>query len=227
MKTRVIGALALLLVLATTVCGQADAAYSPPVSWLPMSMPSVTYDPVTNKLAVETKPAAPLGTNVNSTTGQPAPGIGSFDPTKIWSSLNGAAFSRRLGWNDPSASWPFIQDQVNSVYGFQADGITPRGFIWIECTSRSPGLNNYLAVGMWGVTADNSQTVDYGNPSGVPYSGIFGTAGSSTRWRWDTRMDHNLSTVSFSFLNAASQLFTAYYRLYIGDAAGNELLVDK
>ncbi len=70
-------------------------------------------------------------------------------------------------------------------------------------------------------------TVDHANPTGVPYSPIFGTPGSSTKWQWDGVMDHNTYSVPFSYLNMPNQPFSATYRLYIGDAAGNELLVDK
>jgi len=229
MISRILTVFSAIFLLIATIHTLADA-YSLPVSWNPMSMPSVTYDQVTNKLGVETKPAAMLETNVNPATSQPGPGIGNFDPTKIWSALNGTAFSRMLGWNDPMYDYALppansptsVLYSVHTVYG-------PGANIWIESTGKSQGLNNYLAVGMWGV-AENSNfelTVDYGNPSGVPYSGIFGTADSSTRWHWDGLMDHNISSVSFSYLNTPSQLFTADYRLYIGDAAGIELLVDK
>jgi hypothetical protein len=133
-----------------------------------------------------------------------------------------------LGWNDPGYDYTLppeispssILYPVHNVYG-------PDAGIWIEALSTTPCLNSYLAVGMWGVNADSTQNVDYANPSGVPYSGIFGTNGSSTRWHWDAYMDHNIYRVPFSCLNAPNQLFSATYRLYIGDAAGNELLVDK
>ncbi len=132
--------------------------------------------------------------------------------------LNGTVFSRRLGWNDPAAV-NLIQDDINTVYGFQADGSTPRGYVWIQSLSQSPGLNTYLAVGNWGVNADGSLTVDAMNPTGPIYSGIFGTAGSSTKWKWDTQMDHNAYAVPFSFLTKPNQIFSAYYKLYVGDAA--------
>jgi hypothetical protein len=192
------------------------AAYSPPVSYLPMTMPLVTYDSIANKLAVQTPPAVILGTNVQDNA-YPGPGIGSFDPAQPWSVLNGAAFSRRLGWYDPyETTVNSIIPAVQTVYG-------PGANFWIECTGMSPGLNTFMAVGLWGVNVNSSQTVDYSNPSGVPYSGIFGTNGSSTKWRWDGNMDHNTYTVPFSYLNAPKQPFSANYRLYIGDAAGNDL----
>ncbi len=143
----------------------------------------------------------------------------------VWAVLNNTAFSRKAGWNDP-ATISLIQDGINSVYGFQTDGVTPRGYVWIESMSQSSGLKTYLAVGLYGVNADHSQIVDYANPTGVPYSGIFGTDGSSTKWRWDTQMDHNTYAVSFSQLNVPNQLFVADYRLYIGDDTGKELLTD-
>ncbi len=64
-------------------------------------------------------------------------------------------------------------------------------------------------------------TVD---PTINAYSGIFGTAGSSTKWQWDGRMDHNTYAVSLSDITAAGQLFSATYKVYVGDAAGNEIL---
>ena len=62
---------------------------------------------------------------------------------------------------------------------------------------------------------------------GNTYPLIFGTAGSSTKWKWDGMMDHNTNAVPFSFLTKPNQFFSAYYKIYVGDAAGNELRVDK
>ena len=59
-----------------------------------------------------------------------------------------------------------------------------------------------------------------GDPA-TPYTPIFGTDGSSPKWKWDGKMDHNAYAVDLRCLNASNQLFTATYHLYIGDAAGN------
>jgi hypothetical protein len=220
--------------MVATTCNKADASYSLPISYYQMSMPSITYNSVSNKLAVEIKSAVLLGTNTNPMTGGPdGPSIGTFDPTQVWSVLNGTAFSRTMGWNDPSYDYMLPPETspssvlypVHVKYG-------PGAGIWIECKDKSPGVDTYLAVGFWGVNSLGTQ-----DASGVPivdqslfpapYSGIFGTNGSSTKWRWDGLMDHNTYTVPFSYLNAPNQLFSANYRLYVGDAAGNELLVDR
>lgn len=78
--------------------------------------------------------------------------------------------------------------------------------------SKSPGLESYLAVGMYGTNSPNA------------YSGIFGTAGSSTKWRWDGAMDHNTYAVRLGDLSATNQLLSATYKVYVGDASGNEIL---
>jgi hypothetical protein len=226
MKKRLLNIVSLLLLLAATASDQATA-YSTPPSWNPMSMPGVTYNPATNMLkanpANNTTPGYyMLWTNTLASNGNPAPDIANFDPLAVWAVLNNTAFSRKIGWYDPNEgiAGQAILDQVRSVYGAGAN-------IWIDCLSKSAGLNTYLAVGFFGVNADGSLTVDYANPTGVPYSPIFGTAGSSTKWLWDGVMDHNTNAVPFSYLTAPNQPFSADYRLYIGDAAGNELLVDK
>jgi len=225
MKIKALSFLSAVIMLVMSFSSPASAA-SPP-SWLQMTMPDVTYNSVTNKLAVvEAGINAPLAANTNTGNGNLAAGVGDYS-ADYWSVLHGKVFSRRLGWNDPSFSYPYLQDQINNIYGFLADNITPRGYIWIQSLSQSPGLNSYLAVGNWGVNADGSMTPDLLNPTGVPYSGIFGTNGSSTKWKWDTMMDHNSYAVPFTSLTQPNQIFSAYYKLYIGDATGNELLTDR
>jgi beta-lactam-binding protein with PASTA domain len=213
----------IVLMLIMGICGQARA-YSTPPSWMPMTMLDITFDPATNSLSI-TSSSAPviLGTGTNPANGNPAPGIADFDPAQSWSVLNGTAFSRRLGWNDPNegdTTGNAILDKVRAYYGTGAN-------IWIESLAKSPGLNNYLAVGHYGVNANGSLVVDLLNPSGIPYSPIFGTAGSSSKWLWDGIMDHNTNAVPFSYLNTPNQIFSADYRIYVGDPSGNELLVDK
>ncbi len=227
-----------LLMLVTPLCSLAGG-FSNPISWMEMDMPGVTYDPVADKITAELPISiATLGTNTVVSGVPSAPGIGSFDPAQPWNVLNGAAFSRRIGWNDPFYAYTDIpaNDPTSIVYTIKSI-YGPGAGIWIDCTGKSPELNNYLAVGQWGVNADNTMTVDSGNPTGYPYSGIFGTTYidfitkstvvSPTKWQWDGLMDHNVNTVAFSSLVSPSQLFFADYTLYIGDAAGNELRLDS
>jgi hypothetical protein len=182
--------------------------YSPPPDWMPMTMLSITFDPAGNKLAI-TPPtfAAPLATNTNM-VGMPAPGIASFDPAQPYAVLNGTAFSRRFGWWDPSemSSTPLLST-VRAFYG-------PEANIWIQSLTRSPGLATYQAVGADGMQMGNS------------YPGIFGTATSPTKWLWDGLMDHNTYAVPFSAITKPNQYFSAYYKIYVGNAAGQELLVN-
>jgi beta-lactam-binding protein with PASTA domain len=191
---------------------------------MPMTMLDITFDPVTNRLSITTTATpALLGTGTNTANGNPAPGIADFDPAQPWSVLNKTAFSRRLGWNDPNegdTSGNAILDKVRAFYGTGA-------CIWIESLGKTQGLDSYLAVGTYGVNSDNSLVVDLSNPTGIPYSGIFGTTASSTKWRWDGIMDHNTYAVPFTYLNGPNQPFTSTYRIYVGDYLGNELLVDK
>lgn len=44
---------------------------------------------------------------------------------------------------------------------------------------------------------------------------IFGTDGSSTHWRWDGFMDHNVCAVPLTTLTTSNQIFTATYHLYV------------
>ena len=210
------------------------SAYSTPLSWAEMEMLDITFKSGTNKLAIApiSGPAL-LGTNTTTSAtdkwsnGLPsASGLARFDPTTPWAVLNGTAFSRRFGWNDAIYDWnntpptTSILITIRAFYG-------PGAKLWIESSNKSTGLNTYLAVGYHGVNADDTLIVDLLNPTGNPYSGIFGTAGSSTTWQWDGMMDHNVYAVPFSYLNAPHQLFSADYRIYVGDSSGNELLVDK
>ena len=81
--------------------------------------------------------------------------------------------------------------------------------VWIEKIGGSPELKTYF------INEDVT-----GDP-GTPYTPIFGTDGSSTKWRWDGKMDHNAYAVGLQYLTTSNQLFTATYHLYIGDADGN------
>ena len=207
-----------LLFIAVTICmailgskGRASAAmaYSTPPDWMPMTMLNISYDSSNNKLTIDpTTFAAPLSSNTNM-MGMPAAGIASFDPAQPYAVLNGTAFSRRFGWYDPNEmTATAILPAVQAVYGVGAN-------IWIQSLTQSSGLSSYQAIGANGLDMSNT------------YPGIFGAAASSTKWKWDGIMDHNTYAVPFSSLTKPNQYFSAYYKLYIGDATGNELLVDK
>ncbi len=204
------------------------SAYSTPPSWMPMTMLNVSFDTANQQLAVVDQ-ASMMGAGVNSilwintlaANGKPdtaATTPASFDPAQPWSVLNGTAFSRRLGWDDPNKNNADtslrINNLIQSAYGSGAS-------IWIDCLSKSAGLESYLAIGQYGVNADNTQTV---NPALNAYSGIFGTAGSDTKWQWDGKMDHNAYAVSLADITEPNQLFSATYKVYVGDANGNEIL---
>ena len=186
----------------------AHAQYSNPPSWTPMTMLNVSFDPGTLRLDVVDE-ATKLGAGVYPVLTL-AP-LGTYDPAQPWSVLNETAYSRRLGWNPASG---FSLATIHATYG-------PGAGIWIESLSESPGLDSYLAVGKYGVNANNTTTVD---PAINAYSGIFGTAGSSTRWQWDGLMDHNTYAVSLSDITSPNQLFSATYRVYVGDSLGTEIL---
>jgi hypothetical protein len=74
---------------------------------------------------------------------------------------------------------------IQTTYG---SGAQASGLI----ASPPAGAESYLAVGKFGVNADNTRSVD---PALNAYSGIFGTAGSDTKWKWDGKMDHNTYAV--------------------------------
>ena len=234
MKTRILDVVTAVLMLVMGVSSQAAASgavYSTPLSWAEMEMLDITFNSITNKLAImPIAGPALLGTNTTTSAtdkwsnGLPsAPGIASFEPTQPWAVLNGAAFSRRFGWNDAIYDWNNTPPTTSILYDIDAL-YGPSANLWIESSHKSTGLNTYLAVGYYGVNSNDSSVVDPSNPSGYPYSGIFGSAGSSTKWQWDGMMDHNTYAVPFSYLNAPNQLFSADYRIYVGDSTGNELL---
>ena len=178
-------------------------AYSPPPEWFPMWMLAVTLN-ASNQLAVETTAyLAPLTVApgaYNSTNRTYNLATMSFDPAQPYAVLNGTAYSRLWGWYDD------INDDFYATYAPQLHGTN---YVWIEKIGGSPELNTYF------INEDVT-----GDP-GSPYAPIFGTDGSSTKWRWDGFMDHNANTVDLKYLNRSNQLFTATFHLYIGDANGN------
>jgi hypothetical protein len=181
-------------------------AYSSPPSWMPMTMLNVSLDTSTLRLDVVDQ-ATKMGAGVYA--GLTLAPLGTYDPAQPWAVLNHTEYSRRLGWDDanrigntdPSL---LINNLIHSTYG-------PGASIWIDCLSKSAGLECYLAVGMYGTNSPSA------------YSGIFGTAGSATKWQWDGMMDHNTYAVDAN-LTSPGQLFSATYKVYIGDALGNEIL---
>ena len=95
MKLRTIGLAAAILLLMVSFGGKASAYSTPPI-WMPMTMLDISFNSVTGKLAIiPTTFAAPLVTNTDT------PGLAAFDPAQPYAVLNGTAFSRRFGWNDP------------------------------------------------------------------------------------------------------------------------------
>lgn len=204
-----------------TTIGSAQSYANPP-TWHPMTMLNVNFDTTALKLDVVDQ-AEKMGANVYPVL--TVARDGSYDPAMPWGMLNGTAWSRRLGWDDPNrkAGDParFILTLITNIYGSDAG-------IWIDCVSRSPGLEAYLAIGKFGVNAINNATNADGSviidPTLNAYSGIFGTAGSSTRWRWDGQMDHNTYAVALSDITVPDQLFMATYKVYVGDPQGNEIL---
>ena len=182
-------------------------AYSPPPSWDPMLMLNVTLN-ASNQLAVETTAytirltVAPGG--YDSTNHTYDLSVVTFDPAQPYAVLNGTAYSRVLGWYDQGTTGA-NGDDFYDTYAAQLNG----NHVWIEKTGGSPELKTYF------INEDVT-----GDP-GTPYTPIFGTDGSSTQWRWDGKMDHNAYAVALEHFKTTNQLFTATYRLYVGDAAGN------
>ena len=128
--------------------------------------------------------------------------------------LQNKAFSREFGWWGGSGTAPAtLKSSIETTYGAGAS-------IWIEVLSQTAGLETYKAVGKYGVNANNTATVD---PLAGGYTGIFGTAGSATKWQWDYMMDHNIYAVDLNATNGWGKTFTATYNVYVGDMYGNEL----
>jgi hypothetical protein len=184
-------------------------SYSPPPSWDPMLMLDVRLD-ASNQLAVE-PPGHVIRLTVapgvyNASSNRYDLAVVSFDPAAPCAVLNGTAYSRVLGWNDPGTTGA-NGDDFYATYAAQLQG----NFVWIEQTAGAPELRAYF------INEDVT-----GDP-GTPYTPIFGTNGSSPKWRWDGKMDHNAYAVALQHCRTANQLFTASYRLYVGDAAGTEV----
>jgi hypothetical protein len=182
-----------------------EAGYAEPPSWDPMLMLDVSLDSQKNVKVETTTAIIRL---------LPAPGcyrpltrtydlrVVSFDPAERWAVLNGTAYSRVLGWYDEGTTGA-NGDNFYDTYAGELAG----NYVWIERIGGSPELQTYAIS-------------EAGDPV-APYTPIFGTQGSDTRWRWDGFMAHNVYAVALTALTASNQIFTATYRLYVGDAAGN------
>jgi MYXO-CTERM domain-containing protein len=101
---------------------------------------------------------------------------------------------------DPARPFSVLTGKAfNFQYGWNLDGnsefLPPGTSIWIEETASTPGLEAYTAM---------------------TYQPIFGTAGTSEKWRWNGVMAHNAYAVPSSVGD-----WSASYRLYVGDASGN------
>lgn len=106
-----------------------------------------------------------------------------------------------------TAPWSMLDEKAyNFQYGWNAGGFItlPLGAgIWIESLDVTPGLESYSRP-----------------PADPAWSPIFGTDGSSNRWRWSGSMTHNV----YAVLNPTESAYAAEYRVYLGDATTGEPL---
>jgi hypothetical protein len=127
---------------------------------------------------------ATLDTNYATAKLLPLPAGYAFDSRSNYYVLNGKAYNYQYAWNPGGIFSP------------------PTGAaVWIECLSASPELECYDGPGNKTISPPRT------------YAPIFGTAGSSTRWKWYGSMAHN----SYAVLNPTNSLMTAQYRIYFGD----------
>ena len=187
----------------------AATGYYDPPSFNSMVMINITFnganlgwEPVSYDFSV-----GPILNAAPANNGNPT-----FDPNQPWHVLNGTAFSRQLGWYDNVNDDFYYVHQNPAEFGMAGQTPLPAEYsVWIEkLPTSSPQLKTYYVS-------------EGGDPYG-PYTPIFGTGGSSTKWQWDGYMDHNANAVSLSDIARSNQVFTANYRLYIGDSAGNQIL---
>jgi len=183
-----------LAALAATAFDARAVDYAPAPGWGGMVMLDVTYDPGNKSIAL-----MPETYYFPAGSGPVLQAAGNYDPAQPWGVLNGTVYSRRLGWNDPN----------EGIADWQIGDLLPAGTsLWINRTGGSPELKTYAVA-------------EYDNTK--PYTPIFGTAGSDSKWQWDLFMDHNAVAVDFALLSVPNQLFTATYEVYVGDALGNPL----
>lgn len=197
----------LVLMLMVTGLKLPAQTYFPPPDWDPMLMLNVSLSPG-GQLSVQSTQEIMLLTpapgTYNATNHTYDVSVLSFDPTKPWSVLNGTAYSRVLGWYDQGTTGA-NGDNFYDTYAAQLNGLS----LWIDKVGGSPEVQTYF------INEDVT-----GDPGG-PYTPIFGTAGSGTKWRWDGFMDHNANGVPLKNITMSKQIFTAIYHLYIGDTNGN------
>ncbi len=186
-----------------------NGVYYDPPTWASMVMVNITFDG--HNLSWE--PASYDFTVGPILRAAPANGANpAFAPTQPWSVLNGTAFNRQLGWYDNVFDDFYDVHQHPANYGLTGQTPLPSAYrVWIDqLASSSPELKTY---------AVSEALVSTG-----PYTPIFGTAGSSTKWLWDGFMDHNAYAVNLQDFKAPNQVLTGNYKLYIGDASGNEIV---
>jgi hypothetical protein len=128
---------------------------------------------------------ATLDTNSGVPKLVPLPPGYAFDSQSNYAVLNGKAYNYQYAWNPGGTFTP------------------PAGAaVWIERLDGSPELETYDGPG-------NKME----NPP-RPYTPIFGTAGTPTRWSWYGRMAHN----AYAVRQPATNRVWAEYRVYFGDA---------
>jgi hypothetical protein len=107
---------------------------------------------------------------------------------------------------DPTKPWSVL---IGRAYNFQY-AWNPGGFIslpagtwiWVERLHHDPGLEVYLRPPQW--------------TSGPTWTELFTADGE--RWKWDGAMQHN----AYAVLDPAQSVYTAEYRVYIGDIVTGE-----
>ena len=107
----------------------------------------------------------------------------------------------------PGATWSVLgRKAYNFQYGWNPGGfisLPSTAWIWIEQWDATPGLEVYQ------------------RPPALPaYEPVFGTADSSSRWRWTGAMAHNVYAVT----DPTENLYEAFYRVYVGDDMTGEPL---
>ena len=107
----------------------------------------------------------------------PLPPGYTFDSRSNYYVLNGKAYNYQYAWN-PGGIF------TNP----------PGAAVWIECLSASPGLETYDGPGNKMISPPRT------------YAPIFGTAGSSLRWKWYGAMAHN----SYAVLNPTNSVMTGF-----------------
>ncbi|MCC7203503.1 MAG: hypothetical protein IT441_00355 [Phycisphaeraceae bacterium] len=99
---------------------------------------------------------------------------------------------------DPSLAWSVLTDRAyNFQYAWNPGGfitLPQGGSIWVERLHHDAGLEVFLRP-----------------PAAPAYAPVFAADGD--RWMWSGAMQHN----AYAVLNPTQSLYTATYRVYIGD----------